>query len=375
MGQPVKHGNNWRIRWTDEIGVRRSETYEQREIAEVMLKQHEQHVREIRLGMRTGIVPDRSYGDLCDLWLAEYAPTKRSQKDIESILRVHLRPFFGRLPLKQICRLHVRGYIKSRQHLSPKTIDNHLILLRSMLREAVEIGWLEKAPRIKVAKKHRDQNIYRYLKTKAEIRRFLHSAREEGELVWLLYKLTTYTGMRAGEVAGLRWEDIDFDTNIITVQRSYDGPTKNEIIRRIPVFDVVRSDLSAWALKAQRMPVVFPNQRGRMHGPSARVFQEVLHRVLDRAEFPTVEIRGKQRSYITFHGLRHTFASHWMMRAGNLFKLQRLLGHKTIEMTQRYSHLAPDAFSGDLGRFGQAAGDLGELVTLPVADGGTSAHR
>ena len=51
-----------------------------------------------------------------------------------------------------------------------------------------------------------------------------------------------------------------------------------------------------------------------------------------------------------FHDLRHTFASHWMMSGGDLFKLQRILGHKSIEMTQRYSHLSPDAFVSDHSR-------------------------
>ncbi len=58
------------------------------------------------------------------------------------------------------------------------------------------------------------------------------------------------------------------------------------------------------------------------------------------------------RSYIRFHDLRHTFASHWMMARGDLFKLSKILGHHSIQMTMRYAHLAPDAFAGDLGRLG-----------------------
>ncbi|MFO8070944.1 MAG: hypothetical protein R6V85_03620 [Polyangia bacterium] len=61
MAQPIKHGKNWRVRWIDDRGVRRSETYAQRDVAEVMLKQHEQHVREVKLGMRTGIIPNRRF--------------------------------------------------------------------------------------------------------------------------------------------------------------------------------------------------------------------------------------------------------------------------------------------------------------------------
>jgi site-specific recombinase XerD len=88
-----------------------------------------------------------------------------------------------------------------------------------------------------------------------------------------------------------------------------------------------------------------------MYGQSGRIFQEVFHRVLDAAGFPKVERKGKTRRYIVFHGTRHTFASHWVMEGGDIFKLQKLLGHKSIQMTQRYAHLAPEAFSADYGRF------------------------
>ena len=98
--------------------------------------------------------------------------------------------------------------------------------------------------------------------------------------------------------------------------------------------------------------VVFPNQGGRMQGRCARLYQEIFHRVLDEAKFEMVERSGKKRRYIRFHDLRHSFASHWMAGGGDLFRLQKILGHKTVQMTMRYAHLAPDAFTGDYGRLG-----------------------
>jgi len=85
---------------------------------------------------------------------------------------------------------------------------------------------------------------------------------------------------------------------------------------------------------------------------SDRAFQEVLHRVLVRAGFPKIERKGKTRHYISFHDFRHTFASHWMMSGGDIYKLKDMLGHKSVTMTERYSHLAPQAFAGDYGRLG-----------------------
>jgi site-specific recombinase XerD len=91
-----------------------------------------------------------------------------------------------------------------------------------------------------------------------------------------------------------------------------------------------------------------------MHQKSSRIFQETLHRVLDAAQFPKVLIKKSERHYIRFHDLRHTFASHWVANGGDLFKLQKILGHKSIQMTQRYAHLSPDAFASDYSRFGAA---------------------
>lgn len=367
--RPTWHHGKWRIRWTDEHGKRRSETYEDRGLAQLMLDRHLLQVMEIKAGLKTGIIPDRTFAQLCDLWIKDYAPTKRSEKDVVSVINRHLRPAFGSMRLRQISSRHAQHFLASHANLAKKTVANHLIQLRAMLREAKEIGWLADVPKIRVPRCRRDETDYSYLRTDAEIRRFLAAAREEGEAIWMLYKVALFTGARAGELAALQPGDVDFKNGLITIQRSFDGPTKGGDVRRVPIFDVVRADLKKWILKVQKLPVLFPNERGRMHAPSARVFQEILHRVLDRAGFPKVNRNGRARSYVVFHDLRHSFASHFVMRGGDIYMLQRLLGHKSIEMTMKYAHLAPQAFAGERGRFGNAPKARGDLITLPSARG------
>jgi integrase len=179
-------------------------------------------------------------------------------------------------------------------------------------------------------------------------------ARDEGEDVFTLYATAIYTGMREGELGGLRWEDVNFERRIITVQRSFEGPTKAGDVRYVPIMDPLLPVLRDWRLRCPGT-LVFPNEAGRMHQKSARIFQEILHRVLERAQFPTIERKGKSARYIVFHSLRHTFASHWVMAGGDLFRLQKVLGHKSITMTQRYAHLSPDVFAADYARLGKAA--------------------
>jgi integrase len=365
MGSLNRHGSRWRVRWTDECGRRCSEVYASKRDAQLVLKRRELEVREVKEGWRTGKPPDKRFDDLCDYWIRTHAKVKRSGSHDESIIRAHLRPTFGALPLQALTTQHVDEFRAAKGHLHPKTVANHLTLLKTMLSRAVELGWLHRSPVVRKPKIPRQGEIYRFLQADDEIQSFLASAREESEAAFVLYATAIYTGMRAGELAGLRWSDVDFERGVITIQRSYDGPTKSGEIRRIPIFNVLRPILRAWALHRPDARHVFVNDAGNPLQRSQRVFQETLKRVLDAAGFPRIEHHGKPRHYIVFHGLRHTFASHFMMRGGDLFKLQKLLGHQSVAMTQRYAHLSPDAFAGEYDRFGGSRTDSAEICALP----------
>ncbi len=324
----------------------------------------------MKRGLRAPPAPEKkTVGDALDYWVTNRAPQKRSGGDDESIIRCHLRPTFGHLRLRELGVQHVDAFVATRAKLDPKTVHNLLTLLISVLNAAVDLGWLAKVPRIKKPKVRMFSADYRYLRTDQERDTFLRAARDEGEDVVTLYATAVFTGMRAGELGGLRWDDVDFERRLITVQRSYDGPTKAGDVRYVPILTVLLSMLRAWRLRCPGA-LVFPNRDGRMLRPSGRVFQEVLHRVLARSGLPERERRGRARPYIVFHDLRHTFASHWVASGGDLFKLQKILGHKTVQMTMRYAHLAPAAFREDWDRLGAAAlpVDDARVVTIgPVA--------
>lgn len=276
----------------------------------------------------------------------------------------HLRPSFGALRIQDLGILEVDAYISKRSHLNPKTVNNQLTLLGSMLNKARELKWLLNVPPIKKLKTPGTED-FRYLKTKDEIRKFLASAQVEGKAVYALYATAVFTGLRAGELAGLEKSDIDFSKRMISVRRSYEGPTKSGKLRYVPILDPLLPLLKEWALQIPAGPL-FPNESGRLHQKSARVFQEVFHRVLDHAEFPKTEHRGSTRRCIVFHSLRHTFASHWIMDGGDLFKLQTILGHHSPTMTQKYAHLAPQAFSNDYQRFaGCLPTSMSDVIRFP----------
>jgi integrase len=368
VAKPTKHGDKWRIRWLDEHGKRQSAVFDDYKRAQTELSRQQVEVEEIRRGVRNAAPPEKTFGDLCDYWIENRAPRKRSQKDDESIIRKHLRPAFGTMRVRDVGVEDVDGYVNVKideDGLSEKTVANHVTLLATMLRTATtfRVPWLTMVPRFRKPKVALFSRDYQWLRGDDEVRRFLAVAREEDEQVFVFYALAVYTGMRAGELAALEWSDIDLDRRLIAVQRSFDGPTKSDRVRHVPILDPLLPLLRQWRLRNPGR-LVFTNVAGSMFAPSARIFQEILHRVLETAEFPRVQRNGKERPYVRFHDLRHTFASQWVARGGDLFKLQKILGHQSVQMTMRYAHLAPDAFKDDYGRLGPDHVTAADVIPL-----------
>jgi integrase len=368
MAKPIRHRGKWRIRWIDADGKRRSEVYADYNDAVRAGRRRQVEADEIRAGTRAKLPEDRTFADLCDHWLETRGATKRSAKDDKSICK-RLREFFGDdRSLREIGVEDADAYIDEHDDLSPKTIANHITLLITMLNYAASFRepWILRVPRFKKPKIAALGRNYSYLRSQEEIDRVLRAAKVEGDAIHMLYLAALATGMRAGELAGLEWQHVNLDARLIMVQRSFAGPTKSGHARPVPILDTLLSDLREWRLRHPGR-FVFTNRDGGMLDKSARAFQEILHRVLDRAAFPSeTKANGRVRRYVTFHGLRHTFASHWMMNGGDVFKLQQILGHQSMAMTLRYAHLAPSAFAVDYARMGPARSDIaGEVVALP----------
>ena len=365
MAKPYRQRGKWRIKVVG-INGRTSCVFDSYQEAVKWAREIEQERDEVRVGRRKAPPPtNKTFGELCDYWEENQAKEKRSGTHDSSIIRAHLRPALGKVLLRDIGQSHRDAFVKDRAHLNKKTIHNHLTLLIAMLNVAVDLGWLHSAPRIRKPKVRLFSKDFRFLRNESEIARFLRAARDVDDLreyprknekwrasiVFNLYATAIYTGMREGELAALEWDDIDLERRLITVQRSFDGPTKADDVRYVPILDPLLPILKSWRVRCPTAHL-FPNQRGEMFSPSSRIFQEVLHRILDRAGFPDQERSNKVRKYIVFHDLRHTFASLWVMRGGSVFTLSKILGHKSVQMTMRYAHLAPDAYSEEYGRLG-----------------------
>jgi len=279
-------------------------------------------------------------------WLKTYVAVNNKPStlaDKESILRLHLLPYFRKLMLDEVTTLMVEKYKASKvAALTQKSINNHLTILRKMLTTAEEWGYEAQVPVIKWFPNRSGRVCFL---ESAQSRQFLKCVDPE----WYPMIFTALnTGMRQGELAGLKWSDVDFKQNSLTVARSVWkgilGLPKNGRTRIIPMNKPLAKVLRD--LRARQLPgdFVFCKKNGNM-----LKYTEVrwpIWRACDKA--------GMDR--FQWHMLRHTFASQLVMAGAGITQVKELLGHQTLEMTMRYAHLAPSA--------------LAETVDLLVQDDG-----
>jgi integrase len=354
---------SWRVRWLDVDGNRQSATFSSHNDAKAALAKAQAEAEAIREGSKPKPPPVKTFAELADHWMATRALHKRSIKDDESVLKVHLKPAFAAVELRSITYERIEAYKATKIKCAPQTLRHQLNLLGAMLKHAHRLGWLLQVPHIDRPSVRNCGKDFSYFRTTEEVQRFLRAAREDGDDAFTLYATAIYTGMRQGELAAMTWDRVDLERRLITVDRSFDGPTKTDDVRYVPILDPLLPILRAWRLR-QPGALVFTNQVGKMLQPKDRLLAERFHGVLDAAGFPRPSA-GRRLHYVCFHDMRHTFASHWMMAGGDLFKLQKILGHKTTELTLRYAHLSPAAFAADFGRFNNLAVG-GDAEVLPM---------
>ena len=142
--------------------------------------------------------------------------------------------------------------------------------------------------------------------------------------------LSLMTGMRAGEIFNLKWEHIDIENRIIRVLESRSGGA-----RKVHINTDVIEMLSSYRTK-NLGNYLFKNRNGLKAVQVSKVFRSVVNRL---GFNDGVEDR---RDRLTFHSLRHTFASWLAIKGTPILTIKELLGHKTLTMTERYAHLIPD---------------------------------
>lgn len=276
------------------------------------------------------VVP--TLGEFSADYLAYSATNNRARTHREKVatFRRALVPFFGAKRLDSIGFRDFEEYKAARvaAGLHAKTINDELALVVAALRLAVKYKIIATAPTFE--RLRLPPPTFDFL-TFAEADRLVAAADEYPWATMILVALRT--GLRRSELRALQWTDIDLDAGRITVNRAFDDrgaivPPKNGRAREVPLSDDVVEDLRLHGTGADA-PWVF--------GSPAPFTQRQMERPIERACK-----RAGLRS-VGWHALRHTFASHLVMRGVSLKAIQELGGWSSLTMVLRYAHLAPDA--------------------------------
>jgi integrase len=260
-------------------------------------------------------------------------------REKQRALNNHLIPAFGELRLDEIRARDIDRYV-TRKHadgLSPSTITNHLIVLKRMLNVARRWELLERVPEIPTPKKPSRNDFL----SKAESKALLKEAEDRWRPLLLL---GLRTGLRLGELRGLRWRDVDLDGGRVRVEQSLTnagfGTPKSGKGRSVPLAQDIQRVLAAARQGRSKLDeLVFTQADG---SPLAHI---TINRALSRAAAEA----GIDRK-VTPHLLRHTFASQAVLAGVPIRVVQEWLGHADISMTMRYAHLSPESQGGMIDR-------------------------
>jgi len=308
---------NWYIDYYAFGKRRREKIGSSKSLAETVLKKRKVEIAENKfLDIRKE--QKVKFEELANMYLELHSAHKKSRKSDLSMINVLKGHFAGKY-LYEITPLSVDKFkIERAKQVSPATVNRLLACLKCMFNKAIEWGKMNNNPAIKLKLFKENNKRLRYLE-KEEIVKLLANC---NKYLKPIVMLALNTGMRRGEILGLKWHDIDFRRGIIYLLN-----TKNSEKREIPINEQVKTALIRTKKHAES-PFVFCRSDGKPFRDIRKSFFTAL----------------KKASIINFrfHDLRHTFASQLVMSGVDLNTVRELMGHKSLKMTLRYSHLSPD---------------------------------
>ncbi|RZD15586.1 MAG: site-specific integrase [Candidatus Acididesulfobacter guangdongensis] len=236
------------------------------------------------------------------------------EKNIKDITQLDLKNY--QLKRKKEILAMPKNLEKREQDISFKEINHELQILRNFFSFCILNGYLDKNPAAGIKK----LNELSRLKTlsDSDIDKLIAGA--TNKLTRDLITFLIYTGCRKGEALNLKWDDVDMQNDVIAIKG-----TKTKYDRYIPISKPLKELLSRIE-KVQDVLYVF-----NRNGAKLTDFKRSFHTACKNAGLKDMHI----------HDLRHVFASKMVMNGTSLFITGELLGHRTTQMTKRYSHLVP----------------------------------
>jgi integrase len=334
----------WVVDYSDRQGKRHWKTFRLKRDADAALIKIQ---GEVQAGTHTPASASITVKEACAIWykhnVAEglEAATLRNYK---GHLDRYLIPLLGRVRLAQLTTPKVAVFRDELlQSTTRQTARKLVSVLRSVLAQAQERCLVGQNVALSVKFKDREREkrnleVGSDIPSREEIRTLIAAA--SGRFRPFLVT-AVYTGMRASELRGLRWSDVDFDKKTLTVKQRVDRfnaiglPKSRAGQRTIPLSPMVLNTLREWRVKCPKDGLVFPTQVGtpQLHSNIANINFYPLQK-----RSGVVDENGDAKYGL--HSLRHFCASHWIDSGLPVKKIQTWLGHASIKMTlDVYGHL------------------------------------
>ena len=324
---------------------------EPRSIAAMRLE-NEQRTEEKRRAQRRA---EQDAITFADFWNTEYLPaaeatkTPRSFNSEKFIYANWVAPALGDIPLQKIdpAKAEALALHAMKAGKSAQTVRHILGIVSRVWNKAWTRGLVQgDNPTRRVKKPRQDNRRTRFL-SQEEARKLLAELATRSIDIHDEAVLALFCGLRAGEIHSLAWGDIDLENGTILIR-----DPKNKNNRHAFITQEVKTLLERRDTKQTKNVLLFPGTNGKQRQWVSKSFERAVDALglNNTGEFTTGE-NGDQipvkiqdaRQRVVFHSLRHTFASWLVQRGEPLYTVAKLMGHTTLEMTQRYSHLAPDS--------------------------------
>lgn len=330
----VKRGTVYRARVVLKNGRRISRNFPRRVDAEdweakVKAQRHDASLNK-KLKMR--------FDELAALFINNHAKSGlaySSYLKYENAIRIYIVPEFERCWIDEISKLQVVEFKSSleRKEISASLRNFIFTAFNTVMRKALEWDLLDKNPADGLKPPRRGMSRTEYW-TASEAKQFLEYNQNSPHLP--LYLIALNTGMRVGEILGLKWDCVDFENGLISVQRIFcqkikaiKETTKTQRSRKIGINATLHSVLLGLKQNSQSDFVFDPAE---FNMKKVSIVSKILLRDCERAKVKVIK----------FHDLRHTFATQFVMNSGSIHALSGMLGHTTTSMTSRYAHYGPE---------------------------------
>ena len=359
-----KRGPVWRIKYRDAAGKQVLETLGPEPPWTDRRAQRE-------LGKRLAAVDDgfrkpqrMAFAEFADRFAREYLPGRNLKpttvENYDYMLRRHLLPYFGTLELADLDAQPelVDAYIavKTQSGLSPKTIQNHLLLLNVMFRRATVWRLIRTNPIASIDRPSLTQPEMSVL-SEAEIARLANAYREladeaadEDRPWWQLAEAIVLTALgtalRRGELIGLRWRSVNLLESKIEVREAFVRgqftTPKSKASRR--VIEIGPRTLAV--LEGRWRQTAYNADEDLVFGHPAKGTPVDTTKLARRYLKPALKRAGIEKQFRPFHDLRHTSLTHAAAAGNPQIYVQARAGHSQGSVTERYMHAAQVIFPG-----------------------------